>query len=142
MSTYLPSFPFSPRPTFSLLRKLDLAFSSLLQGRNLETGDDLSGFEGGRGKVSTTEKVRMRGLVSRTRVAVVEVAGKGTTEHGISRTDTETDTEGGVMTDNDTIMNDDEDDNENWEMEVARVYERTIVDLGDALDAPGNSGFG
>ncbi|KAL9119658.1 MAG: hypothetical protein Q9187_003789 [Circinaria calcarea] len=144
VSTYLRSFPFSPRPTFSLLRKLDLVFSSLLQGRNLETGDVLSGFEGGRGKVSTTEKVRMRGLVSRTRVVVVEMAGKGTTELGISSaTGTETDTEGGITTDNDTIMNDDEDnDDENWEMEVARVYERTIVDLGDALDAPGNSGFG
>lgn len=143
MSTYLPSFAFSPWPTFSLLRKLDLAFSSLLQGRNLETGDALPGLEGGRGKVSTTEKVRMRGLVSRTRVAVVEVAGKGTTEHGISSTaDTETDTEGGIMTDNDTMMNDNEDDDENWEMGVARVYERTIVDLGDALDAPGNGSFG
>ena len=104
----------------------------------------MSGFEGGRGKVSTTEKVRMRGIVSRTRVVVVEIAGKGTTELGISSAaGTETDTEGGIMTDNDTIMNDDEDnDDENWEMEVARVYERTIVDLGDALDAPGNSGFG
>ena len=83
--------------------------------------------------------------MSRTRVTVVEVAGKGTTEHGMSSTaDTETDTEGGTMTDNDTVMNDDEDDDddENWEMEVARVYERTIVGLGDALDAPGSNGFG
>ncbi len=106
----------------------------------------MPGFEGGRVKLSTTEKVRMRGLVERTRVAVVEVAAKGE-----SITDTgsvaQTDTEDGFTT-NDN--NDDEDDamdgtqvegnHGRWEMEVARVYERTIVELGMSLDASG--GFG
>ena len=142
----LPSFPFQPRPTFHLLHKLDLAFYSLLQGTDAETGDILPGFEGGRVKLSTTEKVRMRGLVERTRVAVVEVAAKGESVTNVGSV-AQTDTEDGFTT-NDN--NDDEDDamdgtqvegnHGRWEMEVARVYERTIVELGMSLDASG--GFG
>ena len=82
-NTALPSFPFSPRPTFTLLRKLDHAFASLLKGRDVESGEVLPGFSGGRGRVSVTEKVRVRGVVERGRVVVVEVAGGGTvTEDG------------------------------------------------------------
>ena len=138
----LPSFPFEPRPTFHLLRKLDLAFYSLLQGTNAETGKTLPGFEGGQGKLNTTEKVRMRGLVERTRVAVVEAAGKwGNTTDAKSLAQTDTEDE--------STMNDDEDDDEEmqvagnygrWEMEIARVFEKTIVELGMSLDNSG--GFG
>lgn len=138
--TDLPSFPFSPHPTFQLLQKLDLALYSLLQGMNAESGERLPGFEGARGKLSTTEKVRMRGLVERTRVAVVEVAGKAGSV---------TDTGSIAQTDDDfTTDVDDEDDDAmeglqvdgnhgRWEMEIARVYENTIVELGMALDTPG-----
>ncbi|KAK0509179.1 hypothetical protein JMJ35_008550 [Cladonia borealis] len=141
----LPSFPFQPRPTFQLLHKLDLAFYSLLQGTDAETGDILPGFEGGRVKLSTTEKVRMRGLVERTRVAVVEVAAKGGSVAGAGSA-AQTDTEDGFTT-NDNDDGDDamderqvEGNHGRWEMEVARVYERTIVELGMSLDASG--GFG
>ena len=139
ITTYLPSFPFSPRRTFTLLQKLDIAFSSLLQGRNAETGDALSGCEGGRGKLSITEKVRLRGLVSRTRVAMVDVAGKGA--NGMSDANATTDTEEGRVTEADTIMFDEDDDTDDngfrrWEMDVARVYEKTIIELGIALDTP------
>lgn len=143
----LPSFPFQPRPTFRLLHKLDVAFYSLLQGTNAETGEILPGFEGGRGKLSTTEKVRMRGLVERTRVAVVEVAANGESVAD-ARSVAQTDTEDGFTANDDN--DDDEDDamdgtqvegnHGRWEMEVARVYERTIVELGMSLDASG--GFG
>ena len=142
----LPSFPFQPRPTFQLLHKLDLTFYSLLRGTDAETGDILPGFEGGKVKLSTTEKVRMRGLVERTRVAVVEVAAKGESVADAGSV-AQTDTEDGFTTNDD---NDDEDvamdgtqvegNHGRWEMEVARVYERTIVELGTSLDASG--GFG
>jgi len=133
----LVSFSFDPQPTFHLLQKLDLAFYSLLQGINAETGETLPGFEGGRGKLSTTEKVRIRGLVEETRVAVVKVAGKGG-----SVTDA-----GSMAQMDDDLTTDDNDDHEDameglqvegnhgrWEMEVARVYEKTIVELGMSLD--------
>ena len=145
--TCLKPFPFSPRSTFHLLHKLDMAFCSLLQGVNAETGEILPGFEGGRGKLSTTEKVRLKGLVERTRVAVVEVAGNGG-----SVTDTGDALPSDVETEDDDTTDNDEGeamegvqpgaDHGRWEMEVARVYEKTIVELGVSLDASGMGGFG
>jgi hypothetical protein len=131
--TYLPSFDFAPRSTFQLLQKLDLVFSSLIQGRNVETGEVLPGFEGGRGRPTITDKVRLRGLVERTRVAVVGVAGNGTSFDGGSRV---TETDDDMTTDDDVTMDGIEEygDDVGWEMSIARVYERTMVHLGSALD--------
>lgn len=140
VTTSLQSFPFTPRPTFSFLRKLDLVFSSLLKGVSVESGEVLPGFEGSRDRLSTTEKVRMRGIVEKTRVVVVETAGK---EGGLAdersvavfETDREEDF---TMTEDDNAENsEDESSHRRWEMDIARVYEKTIVDLGMALDASG-----
>ena len=80
----------------------------------------------------------MRGLVEKTRVTVVEVAGKGgglNHDNGDSTTeDLTTDTEDDIMEDLDAEGN-----HGRWEMEIARVYERTIVELGDALDISGRA---
>lgn len=124
-----------------------MAFCSLLQGVNAETGEILPGFQGGRGKLSTTEKVRMKGLVERTRVVAVEVAGKGG-----SLTDTGDVLQSDMETEDDFTTDYDEDDvmegmrlggdNGRWEMEVARVYEKTIVELGVSMDASGMGAFG
>ena len=104
----------------------------------METGDILPGFEGGRAKLSTTEKVRVRGLVERMRVTVVEVSGnRGIVDDPSRVTETQTDTEDDLLTtDNDNAMKgvEDDDGHGRWEMEIARVYERTIVDLGQFLD--------
>lgn len=80
----------------------------------------------------------MRGLVERTRVAVVEVAGKGG-----SVTDNESVPRSGFDTGTDFTTDDDVNEavegmqvNGNhgrWEMEIARVYEKTIVELGLSL---------
>ncbi|KAL9057505.1 MAG: hypothetical protein Q9206_002314 [Seirophora lacunosa] len=142
VTSSLESFPFTPRPTFQFLRKMDLAFSSLLKGVNAETGEPLPGFQGGRGRLSTTEKVRMRGIVERTRVAVVEVAGKDGSLADVknvplSETDTEEDFN--ATEDDDVDMLEDESSHRRWEMDIARVYEKTIVELGMALDASGSS---
>ncbi|KAL8992826.1 MAG: hypothetical protein Q9169_006812 [Polycauliona sp. 2 TL-2023] len=140
MMTSLPSFPFMPRPTFQLLHKLDLMFASLLKGVSAESGEPLPGSETGRSKLSTTEKVRMRGIVERTRISVVEVAGKDGSLADVSivaqsiMTDTEDDFN--MTTDNDDDMDalEDEGSHRRWEMDIARVYERTIMELGMALD--------
>ncbi|KAI4289717.1 MAG: hypothetical protein L6R35_001022 [Caloplaca aegaea] len=141
VTTSLQSFPFTPRPTFQFLRKMDLTFSSLLKGVNVETGEPLPGFQGRRGQLSTTEKVRMRGIVERTRVAVVEVAGTdgslaGVKNVPISATDTEEDFD--VTEDDDADILEDESSHRRWEMDIARVYEKTIMELGMALDASGS----
>ena len=147
VTNYIPAFKFAPRETFSLLGKLDVALSSLLRGQNAETGNTLPGFEAGGGKLSTTEKVRMRGIVSDTRLAVVNIAGKGIASVLGSRTseyriESETEDEEDFNMESDTPMNDEEDrlGPGSWEMEVARVYERTIVELGSALDSVGHAG--
>ncbi|KAL8657271.1 MAG: hypothetical protein Q9226_002082 [Calogaya cf. arnoldii] len=142
MMTSLPCFPFMPRPTFQLLHKLDLMFASLLRGVSVGTGEPLPGSETGRSKLSTTEKVRMRGIVERTRVAIVEVAGKDGSLADVSTasqsklTDKEDDFN---MTTEDEDMDvlENENSHRRWEMDIARVYERTIVELGIALDASG-----
>lgn len=82
----------------------------------------------------------MKGLVERTRIAVVEVAANGN-----SVTETESiaqshdDTEDDIPTDVDDMMDDLEINGNHgrWEMEIARVYERTIAELGIALDGSG-----
>lgn len=123
-----------------------MAFYSLLQGVNAESGEILPGFQGGRGKLSTTEKVRMRGLVERTRVAVVEVAGKGesvTYTESMARSNDDTRVDYTTDDDVDDAMEGMQVDGNHgrWEMEIARVYEKTIVELGLSLSTSGMGEF-
>ena len=140
----MPAFSFSPRATFPLLKKLDLAFYALLRGVDTDANDQLPGFETGRATPSTTEQVRLRGIVQRTRVVVVEVAGKGGDSiqdmSTVSSVTEETADEDGDH--NMTDMNyDDDDDHDTYEMDIARVYERTLVELNQNLqDSVGPTG--
>ena len=101
--------------------------------------------EGSRGRLSTTEKVRMKGLVERTRVIVVEVGGKGTSiTDAESPTQLPDDTEDESMKDDNDTMDGELEIGGNhgrWEMEIARVYEKTIIELGVSLDASGAGGL-
>jgi hypothetical protein len=115
---YLTGFAPSPRATFRLLGKLDLAFASLLQGRHVETGEPLPGFEKGRG-VSITERVRMKSIVDQTRVCVVEVMGNSELDE--DEDEDELDIENEVDMEFDTAH------------EIGQVYDKTISELGDAL---------
>ena len=72
---FLPLFGSSTRSaqaTFRLLSKLDYAFSSLLTGHDTASGEYLPGFENGR-TITTTDKVRLKGVVDRTRLTVTRV---------------------------------------------------------------------
>lgn len=136
---------------FRLLKRLDVAFASLLRGQDVLTGEPLPGLGvlGGGRKLSQTEKVRIRGVVERTRVKIVEVAGKGTegdTSQGegpdMSATEEEEE-DYNESTDVDMdVDGDDRDGPTSLEMELARVYERTIVELGETLapDGVGSAG--
>lgn len=144
-ANFLPSYPPAPKVMFRLLGKLDIAFASLLQGRNVETGDRLPGFETGR-RVSGTEKVRIKSLVERTRVAVVEVMSSGEMEEDEEQgTDAEeSELEDGMVVEMETDteneqsrrekkLQDEVEDVGGWDMEVAKVYDRTVVELGDTI---------
>jgi hypothetical protein len=142
---FLPLFPasaHSTRATFQLLSKLDEAFSSLLTGHDVATGEPLPGFDSGR-IVSTTDKVRLKGIVDRTRLAVVRaMSGEGAADEGSDAGEPmDTDTEEDLPRDRDTVKFegfDDEDDEEEESAEhsIGSVYERTIGELGDVLGGP------
>lgn len=134
VNSYLTEYPFSPKATFRLLRKLDSVFTSLLTGEDSETGEPLSGFETRRNIVSMTEKVRIKSIAESCRVAVVEAR---------EQVDEPDDF------DDDSDDNDDDEDEVfavddypgapgRWEMETARVYEKTIQLLGDELGKAGD----
>ncbi|KAJ4151227.1 hypothetical protein LMH87_011940 [Akanthomyces muscarius] len=142
---YVRSFPAAPRATFHLLDKMDHCFASLLCGQDVETQEALPGFENGlRGGMTTTDMVRCRSLVETTRVLMVEIMSNDT----------------GEDEDEDEDDNEDEDDDDDddelglettanraepkervaWDpdqdrihLDAARVYEKTIVQLGNRL---------
>jgi hypothetical protein len=127
----LPSFSAAPKATFSVLDKLDLAFASLLQGRHIETGETLSGFSSGR-KISGTEKVRMKSIVDQTRVIVMDVI----VNSGDAEEEEEEDDETVYMETGDEMEEVEQDYGEDFgerEMGVARIYDRTVVELGDTI---------
>lgn len=133
------AMPPTPRSLFKTLEKLDHAFASLLQGRDLDTGERLPGFVGQRG-VSGTEKVRIRSLIERTRVSVVEAFKKGEFEYDepeageLNEDGMITDTDGELILENaENDGLDDEDDND-FNLKIARVYDATMVELGDSLE--------
>jgi hypothetical protein len=118
---YLTGFAPSPRATFGLLGKLDLAFTSLLQGRDVETGEPLPGFEKGRG-MTQTEIVRLKSIVDHTRVCVVEVIGNS-----------EMDEDEDVLDIENEIDADNEEFDVTHEVGIGKVYDKTISELGNAL---------
>ncbi|KAL1958850.1 hypothetical protein VTO42DRAFT_3687 [Malbranchea cinnamomea] len=143
VNSYLRDFPFKPRPTFRLLKKLDAMFASLLQGKDVETDAVLPGFETRRDHVSMTEKVRIKSIVESTRITVVETQDKEDSETADAENDENDDMEGDEDTGEFCGDSDDfgiegyGDGLGRWEMESARVYERTIQVLGDELGKQG-----
>lgn len=133
VNEYMKGFPVSPAPLFRSLDKLDHAFASLLQGRDVETGDELPGFEGGR-RVNATEKVRINSMVHYARSAVVEVMLKYDPEMDDVEEDEEAGLESGADVDEPGDYGVEDDDVEGtWDMKTAKVYDRTLVELGDDL---------
>ncbi|KAH3966608.1 hypothetical protein HBI25_129350 [Parastagonospora nodorum] len=147
---FLPLFPNSARSTsatFRLLSKLDEAFTALLTGHDSATGEVLPGFNNGR-IISTTDKVRLKGVVERTRLTVARelsrqsVAGEESDAGESMDTDTEVETtrpEGMVRFEGfgDYDEDDDDDDDDDWEeRNIGTVYEKTIGELGDVLGGP------
>ncbi|KAK3708807.1 hypothetical protein LTR37_011328 [Vermiconidia calcicola] len=137
LSSVVAAMPPSSKALFRCLGKLDHCFASLLQGRDVETDEALPGFEGmGRRGVSGTEKVRVRSLVERTRVAVMEAFKRGEFEEELpdESEDDEMELEGELVLEGNDGGGDEEEDS--WDMQLARVYDRTVVELGDSLDQP------
>ena len=126
------SFPPAPRSTFSLLRKLDHCFASLLSGLDVDTKESLPGFENGlRAGITTTDMVRCRSLVEQTRFLMVEIMGDSRIED--EEEEEEEETEDDSQADGGPAWDIDE---ERLHMDAARVYELTIVKLGERMGDP------
>ncbi len=146
----MAGFPPSPPATFAVLHKLDHCFASLLSGEDIETHESLPGFENGlRAGMSRTDMVRCRSLVEQGRVVIVDVMSRGRgEEHGVGQvTDVDEEDEEMDEVDVDAESGPDgpaphgrsvwDEDEEGLFMDVARVYENTLVKLGDTLGEPG-----
>lgn len=131
---------------FSVLRKLDFCFASLLLGQDIETKETLPGFENGvKGVMTKTHMVRCKSIVQQTRLVVVEVMNKQTgpevqtndSDEDDMDTDTGLDTDFGLTDsaaeDRGFVDPNWDDEDEDEMMDVARVYERTLVRLGEVL---------
>lgn len=103
--------------------------------------------------MATTDKVRLKGIVDRTRLTVVRVlggesvvgeeeeAGEGDTD--AMDTDAEKELRGGDGAGRDTVVfegfedNEDGDEDEDWEeRNIGAIYEKAIGELGDVLGGP------
>jgi hypothetical protein len=135
---YVRSFPPAPRATFALLRKLDHCFASLLRGQDADTNETLPGFENGlRAGMTTTDMVRCRSLVEQTRFLMVEIMSGGDVddEDEDDETDMGDDESSTDLSGNQTPTPWDVDE-ERLQMDAARIYEFTIVQLGERLGDP------
>lgn len=149
---YVRSFPPSSKASFDLLHKLDHCFASLLSGQDIETNETLPGFENGlRAGMTTTDMVRCRSLVEQTRVLMVEVMSSGEQEEeeedDEDEDDDETDGDDGQETERAESYN--AGGNSAWDidedemhLDAARIYEKTIVQLGRRLGDSLGSGIG
>ena len=126
----ITAFAAAPRHMFRLLGKLDHAFASLLQQRDIETGEPLPGFSLGK-KVSITEKVRIKSLIERARISAVNAMSKGDFEEDDEPNRDEETLDGELI-----FEGADEEEDEDWNMQVARVYDKTLVEIGDSMDGP------
>ncbi|QIW97037.1 hypothetical protein AMS68_002555 [Peltaster fructicola] len=138
LNTVIPAMPTTPKQLFRLLDKLDHAFASLLQGRDVDSGEALPGFNTGRG-VSGTEKVRLRSVVERSRRCVFEALKSDDLDLEYEEDDDVMDVDSSAASvSGELVLEGDENagDEPDWEMQIARVYDRTIVELGDSLETP------
>ncbi|PWY77120.1 hypothetical protein BO70DRAFT_398009 [Aspergillus heteromorphus CBS 117.55] len=135
VNSYLPEYPFSAKATFRLLRKLDEVFAALLTGVDGE-GKTVSGCEGSiGGVVSMTEKVRIKSIAEMGRVVVVDVREREREDGGEDEDDEDDDDDDEDF--GDGLGTDEYPPPGKWEMETAKVYEKTIQLLGDDLAEAG-----
>ncbi|KAL2130714.1 hypothetical protein VTI74DRAFT_6043 [Chaetomium olivicolor] len=143
-NTWVVAFPPSPTATFAILEKLDHCFASLLSGEDIESHEPLPGFENGlRAGMSRTDMVRCKSIVEQARVLIVDVMSKEPEEEsggGVEEEQTAEEDESGPEGPGRTGRAIWDEDEERLFMDVARVYEDTLVKLGETLGDGGGLG--
>ncbi|KAK1752292.1 hypothetical protein QBC47DRAFT_405496 [Echria macrotheca] len=142
LNTWLPSFPPSPKATFLVLSKLDHCFASLVAGMDVNTEEPLPGFENGmRAGMSRTDMVRCKSTAQQTRVVIMDVMSEEPGQEEESENDADADEDGDSDDDGPTDWGKvvakqkrrDKREDEERHMDMARVYEKTLVQLGKTL---------
>jgi hypothetical protein len=134
----VPMFPPLPRTTLNFFSKLDTAFAALLNGTDPDTSEPLPGFKKRRG-ISTTDKVRVKGVVERARSTVTKhlVGDEGEDAPEVNRKADNVDNEDGFVKFEGFENSDDSDVEEEAsrrdERDVAHVFEQTVMELGELL---------
>ncbi|KAL2162510.1 hypothetical protein VTH06DRAFT_7424 [Thermothelomyces fergusii] len=146
-NTWMAGLPPSETAAFDILRKLDHCFASLLAGEDIETHEPLPGFENGlRSGMTRTDMVRCKSTVQNARVVVVDVmsrrrpgGGGGGGGGDVGEVPADETEESGAEEEGPGGGSGDGawDDRERLYMDVARVYENTLVKLGDTLGESG-----
>lgn len=128
LSSYLPAFPFAPGPTFRITKKLDAAFAYLLSGPSNSEGVSSNR----RYEINPTEKVRIKSLVSSTRVAAIDVAEKsGVTPRGLDMSDEEDSDKDDEPTEG--AEEEVESSHDKISVNLSKIFQQTVDLLGDEL---------
>lgn len=149
LNTWLRSFPPAPKATFPILQKLDHCFASLLVGQDYDTKETLPGFENGlRAGMSRTDMVRCKSLVQQTRVVVIDVMSEVPEDEEEDEPTAQQDEDDSDDGPTDWAKLDltkkqkpvTLEDDEPMLMDLAQVYEKTLVQLGETLMEGGGVG--
>lgn len=130
---YLASFPPQLKSTLSLLDTFDRCFYTLITGSSVDPSTSLSS-EFSVSRMNMTEKVRLKSIIKRTRLHIVKLA-----EKSMSTPDLPTDTDGkdddemDIETGDETDVDGDNQEHEEWEIEVMKVYDRSLIQIGEGL---------
>jgi len=136
-NTWMTGFPPSTTPAFEILHKLDHCFASLLSGEDIESHEPLPGFENGlRSGMSRTDMVRCKSTVQHARVVIIDVMSKRRPET-VEEVQTDETEESGTEGPGGPGGSGWDDDQESLYMDAARVYENTLVKLGETLGESG-----
>ncbi|KAG0638571.1 hypothetical protein HOY80DRAFT_1047252 [Tuber brumale] len=130
---YISSFPPRFESALGLLDKLDRCFHSLITGPSAGSYAPLSPALSG-SRMSMTERVRLKSVIERTRLHVVGLA------EGMEAPDPPTEEDVPDVGDRkpghsliDALDGGSEEGGEALELELSRVYERSLVEIGESL---------
>ncbi|RPA97534.1 hypothetical protein L873DRAFT_1809582 [Choiromyces venosus 120613-1] len=130
---YISSFSPRFKSTLRLLDKLDRCFHSLITGSSTDSYAPLSPALSGH-KMNMTERVRLKSVIERTRLHVVGLA-EGIMQAPDPPTEDVPDV-GDRESKNaqvDAVDEDPEEEDEALEIELSRVYERSLAEIGETL---------
>lgn len=151
---YLASFQLNLKSTFTFLDVLDRCFYALITGNSANSNSTPISTPMASRHFSTTEKVRLNSIIQRTRLHIIKIIEEGpsnvqgdemndmitaaepSTESVTDKTSRGTTPTTNIMDmgiPNDIYEYEEDDDDIEWEMAVARVYELSLSEVGEQL---------